>query len=28
LAWSTGTSTRIGGDFDSVSLAWQYLWFN
>ena len=28
LSWSTGTSTRIGGDFDSVSLAWQYLWFN
>jgi hypothetical protein len=28
LSWSTGTSTRIGGDFDSVSLAWQYLWFD
>ena len=28
LSWSTGTSTRIGGDFDSLSLTWQYLWFN
>jgi len=28
LSWNTGTSTRIGGDFDSWSLAYQYLWFD
>jgi hypothetical protein len=28
LAWSTGTSARAGGDYDSVSVAWQYLWFD
>lgn len=28
VALSSGTSTRTGGDFDSVSVAWQYLWFD
>jgi hypothetical protein len=28
LAWSAGTSARAGGDYDNVSLAWQYLWFD
>ena len=28
FTWYTSTWTRIGGDFDSLSLAWQYLWFN
>jgi hypothetical protein len=28
LSWSTGTSTRIGGDFDLMSLSYQYLWFD
>lgn len=28
LGWNTGTSTRIGGDFDTWSLAYQYLWFD
>ncbi len=27
LAWSEGASTRIGGDFTTYSIAWQYLWF-
>jgi hypothetical protein len=27
LSWSTGAATRIGGDFNTVALAWQYLWF-
>lgn len=28
LAYSTGTSTRTGGDFDAYMLSWQYLWFD
>lgn len=28
LTWSRGASTRIGGDFTSYGLAWQYTWFN
>jgi hypothetical protein len=27
LAWSEGASTRIGSDFSTVGLAWQYVWF-
>ena len=27
LAWSEGTTTRIGGDFRTLAVAWQYLWF-
>jgi len=27
LAWATGFTTRIGGDFDTLSIAWQVLWF-
>jgi len=27
LAWSEGTTTRIGGDFRTLAIAWQYLWF-
>jgi hypothetical protein len=26
LAWSSGVVTRAGGDFDTVSLLWQYRW--
>jgi hypothetical protein len=28
LSWSDGTSTRIGGDFTTYALAWQYAWFD
>lgn len=28
LAWSTGTTARAGGDFDNVSLAWQFFWMD
>jgi len=27
IAWSDGATVRVGGDFSSVSLAWQYTWF-
>lgn len=27
FAFSTGTSTRIGGEYDNASVTWQYLWF-
>ena len=27
-AWASGVTTRVGGDFDAVSLAWQYLWLD
>jgi hypothetical protein len=26
LAWSEGASTRIGGDFSTYGIAWQYMW--
>ena len=26
-AWATGFTTRVGGDFDTVIVGWQYLWF-
>jgi hypothetical protein len=28
LAWATGFTTRIGGDFDILAIAWQVLWFD
>jgi hypothetical protein len=28
LAWSTGLTTRAGGNFDTVGLALQYRWFD
>jgi len=28
LAWSTGFTTRTGGDFDTFAVAVQYLWFD
>jgi hypothetical protein len=28
LAYASGVATRIGSDFDSYSVAWQYLWFD
>jgi hypothetical protein len=28
LSWSDGTTTRIGGDFTTYALAWQYAWFD
>lgn len=27
LAWSTGVAARFGGDLETYSLTWQYLWF-
>jgi hypothetical protein len=27
LAYSTGAATRAGADFDTVTIAWQYVWF-
>ncbi len=27
LAWSQGVSARFGGDLETYSLSWQYLWF-
>ena len=27
LAWASGVITRIGGDFDTLSAAWQIQWF-
>jgi Putative MetA-pathway of phenol degradation len=27
-AWASGFTTRIGGDFQTLTLAWQYLWFD
>jgi hypothetical protein len=28
LAWSSGLTTRIGGSFNTVSISWQYTWFD
>lgn len=28
FTWSDGTSTRIGGDFTTYGIAWQYTWFD
>lgn len=28
LAWSDGTTTRIGGDFTVYGVTWQYMWFD
>ena len=28
LAWSKGVSARFGGDLETYSLSWQYLWFD
>jgi hypothetical protein len=28
FAYSTGASTRTGADFNTVAVAWQYLWFD
>jgi hypothetical protein len=27
LSWSTGATTRIGGDFQTLAVAYQFLWF-
>ena len=27
LSWSRGVSTRIGSDFDTLGVAWQWIWF-
>jgi hypothetical protein len=27
LAYSAGTTARIGSDFKTVSVSWQYSWF-
>jgi hypothetical protein len=26
FAWSSGTTTRIGGDFETYGLLWTYVW--
>jgi hypothetical protein len=26
-AWASGVATRVGGDYDTLSVGWQYLWF-
>ena len=28
FSWARGLVTRIGGDFNSFGIAWQYLWFD
>ena len=28
LAWATGFTTRIGGDFDTLAIGWHVLWFD
>jgi hypothetical protein len=28
LAWSKGVTARFGGDLETYSVSWQYLWFN
>ncbi|MCI0388189.1 MAG: transporter [Acidobacteria bacterium] len=28
ISWARGVATRIGGDFNTVSVAWQYAWFD
>jgi hypothetical protein len=28
LAWSTGLATRVGGDYNVISIALQYRWFD
>ena len=27
LIWARGLTTRVGGDFNTVALSWQYTWF-
>lgn len=27
IAWAKGVTTRIGGDLNTVAVAWQYVWF-
>lgn len=28
VAWATAFTTRVGGDFDTVAVAWQMLWLD
>ncbi len=28
LSWSDGVATRVGGDFTSYALSWQYMWID
>lgn len=28
VSWATGATTRIGGSFDTIGAAWQFLWFD
>ena len=28
FSWARGLATRIGGDFNTFGIAWQYLWFD
>jgi hypothetical protein len=27
LSWTRGVSTRIGTNFDTIGVAWQWIWF-
>ncbi len=28
VSWTTGGTTRVGGSFDTIAAAWQFLWFD
>jgi hypothetical protein len=28
VSWASGFTTRVGGDFQTLAVAWQYLWFD
>jgi hypothetical protein len=28
IAWARGLTTRIGGNFNTIGIAWQYIWFD
>jgi hypothetical protein len=28
FSWSDGATTRVGGDFSSLGITWQYMWFD
>jgi hypothetical protein len=27
IAWAKGVTTRIGGNLNTIAIAWQYAWF-
>ena len=28
VSWASGFTTRVGGDFQTLAVAWQFLWFD